>query len=271
MNCDRQLALKFVSATLIVAAATLCATGPGIFAEERPDSDDAEIREMPAADNVVVIYRGTLQNDQGDPVSGVFPFTFNLYRGSMSADPLWSERHFVSVVDGRYQIPLGYRSELREHLLQGERWIGIDLDGETEILRDRIAVARPDGDESRSEPVGSGERVSHADVAERATEAELARVAENARALDGMTAEEIEDMANLALKRLGEHIADPNAHQAVTGPSVGRVRRVMDDSAGGTGGSPFDIRCPDGHVVTGIEGNAGRIVDRLTIVCSPLE
>lgn len=257
----------FVVATALIAVGSLYAFSPGVSAEESPGEGD--FGEMPAADNVVVVYQGTLQNAGGEPVSGVFPLTFHLYRGSMSASPLWSERHFVSVVDGRYQLALGHDSPLREHLLQGERWLGIALDGEDEILRDRLSVDRPDGDERDDEAAGS--RVSHADVAERATEAERARLAENALALDGMTAQEIEDKAELAIQRLGEHIADPDAHRAVMGPTVGGSYRTMDESAGGTGGSPFDIRCPDDHVVTGITGGAGRVVDNVTVICSPLE
>lgn len=255
------------AATAFVVAGLLYAFSPGAGAEETPEST---IDEMPAADSVVVIYRGVLESDQGKPVSGVFPLTFNLYRGSMSADPLWSERHFVSVVDGRYQLALGHQSALREHLLQGERWLGITLDDEDELLRDRIVVDRP-GDDEDTDQDAPDSRVSHADVAERATEAERARIAENALALDGMTAQEIEDKADLAMRRLGEHIADPTAHQAVTGPRVGARTTTLDERAGGSGGSPYDIRCPENHVVTGIQGSAGRVVDSITVICSPLE
>lgn len=247
----------------------------GVFAEEPPNElqDDAsgpdDFDEIPAADNIAVIYQGTLQNEAGEPVSGVFPLSFHLYRGSMSADPIWSEHHFVSVVDGRYQIPLGHQTELREYLLDGQRWLGVELDGEVELLRDRLSVDRPDVEPDHSGV--DGERVSHAEVAERATEAERARLAENALSLDGMSAEDIEDKANLALRRLGDHIADPDAHQAVTGPSVGGRTQTVDERAGGTGGSAYDIRCPEDYVAVGIEGSAGRVVDSITVICSPLE
>lgn len=257
-------------AALCVAAFTFYAPTSGAGAEERPDdAAEIDIEPLPGADSIAIVYQGTLQNEDGDPVSAILPLSFHLYRGSMSATPMWSETHFVSVVDGRYQVPLGYQSELREHLIDGERWLGIELDGETEILRDRLEVRRPDGDESKD--IEAGQRVSHADVADRAVEAERARLADNALALDGMTAEDIEDTAELALRRLGEHIADPDAHQAVTGPAVGGRTRILDERAGGSGGSPYDIRCPEDHVVVGIEGNAGRVVDNITIICSPLE
>ena len=252
----------------VIAILSVAVVPAAVSAEEERDPNEPAA-EAVAADSVVVIYRGVLESDRGQPVSGVFPLSFRLYRGSMSADPLWQEQHFVSVVDGRYQVELGRQAALREHLLHGQRWIGIHLGDETEILRDELSISRPGEDGDVESPSASG-RLSYADVAERATEAERARVADNALALDGMTAEEIEAMAEVALTRLGEHIADPNAHQAVAGPRIGRTRRVMDESAGGSGGSPYDIRCPENHVVTGISGNAGRVVDRVTVICSPL-
>ncbi len=254
------------TAVLFVAAATFWLTTAG--AEERSDTDSDEIRAI-ASDTVAIIYQGTLQNEAGGPVSGVFPLSFHLYRGSMSAEPIWSETHFVSVVDGSYQVPLGYQSPLGEYLLDGGRWLGVEIEGESEILRDRLTVHRPDGTER--DEVDSGSRVSHADIADRAVVAERARTAENALSLDGMSADEIEEMANLAIRRLGEHIADPNAHQAVMGPSIGARTRIVSERAGGSGGTPYDIRCPEGHVAVGIQGSAGRVVDSVTVICSPLE
>lgn len=269
MTCKRLL-LRPLVAAIFVAIGGLSLFSPDVFADESTTSDDeseahrgdGDARTLSSTEGVVVIYRGTLQNEAGDPISGVFPLTFKLYRGSMSAEPMWSETHFVAAVDGRYQVPLGHRTALGEHLLRGERWVGIELDSETEILRDRITIDGLDDGDDDGQP---GDRVSHADVAERSI------MADDALALDGMSAEDIEDMANLPMRRLGEHIADPDAHDAVSGPKIGSPSRAADEQAGGSGGSPYDIRCPDGHVVTGITGGAGRLVDSVTIVCSPLE
>lgn len=274
MNSKRFIS-HIASAAVIALAATLAlATAPADA--QQPADDDGEanedlaIEQMPVPDDVVVVYRGVLQNTDGDPVSGVFPLDFHLYRGDMSADSIWSETHFVSVVDGRYQVRLGAQNPLAEHLLEGERWLGIELRGETEILRDRLTVERP-ASRAETEEFEEGSRVSYADVAERAAEAERARVAQTARTLDGLTAEEIEQKADLALRRLGEHVADPDAHQAVTGPSVGSRVTTAGEEVGGSGGTSYEIRCPDGQVAVGIKGGAGRVVDSITLLCSPLE
>ena len=43
------------------------------------------------------------------------------------------------------------------------------------------------------------------------------------------------------------------------------------ETAGGTGGQPYTLRCPKGYVVTGITGGAAAFVDSVSIICSPLE
>ena len=42
-------------------------------------------------------------------------------------------------------------------------------------------------------------------------------------------------------------------------------------TAGGNGGTPFQQLCPDGYVVTGLRGGSGLYIDRVGIICSPLE
>lgn len=276
---SKHLLAVVVSASIAVAAggALQLVSAPATAQEDTEgdgaDGDDRQqpsVDEVPAPDDVVVIYRGVLQNEQGEPVSGVFPLNFQLYRGNMSADSIWSERHFVSVVDGRYQVRLGTRAPLARHLLEGDRWLGVELDGEHELLRDRLLVQRP-GDGEGAEEVDEDSRVSYADVAERAAEAERARVAETAMSLDGLTADDLEEQSELAIQRLGEHVADPDAHQAAGGPTVGDTVTSAGEEVGGSGGSSYEMNCPDGYVVTGIRGGAGRVVDSITLLCSPLE
>ena len=144
--------------------------------------------------------------------------------------------------------------------------MGVELQGEDEILRDRITVDSP-GEDGTAEIDGEDSR---ADVAERAAEAERARVAENAEMLDGMTLDELDEKIDGVVDQLNEHIADPDPHPA-TGATVGETRRSADDEAGGTGGTSYEITCPEGYVATGIQGGAGRVVDSITVLCSPLD
>ena len=41
--------------------------------------------------------------------------------------------------------------------------------------------------------------------------------------------------------------------------------------AGGDGGVPYELKCPKGHVVTGIRGGEGIYLDSIQLICSPLE
>lgn len=265
MNSDRITSVLAVfTVALVMITATSYVIGADAGAEEsatdhEPSGAAEEFDELSSSEPVSVLYRGVLQAEDGNSVGGVFPLKFHLYRSDISAEPLWSEEHYVSVVDGRYQVVLGEKSPLPQHLLAGERWLGVELRDEGDVLRDQITVERP-GDDGAA----NGE-LTHADVADRA------RMAEDAMAVGGMSAEEIEEMTDEVLERLADHIADPNAHDAVAGPTVSNRRRTAGDEAGGTGGSSYEITCPEGHVATGIRGGAGRVVDSITLLCSPLE
>lgn len=237
------------------------------------DSQVAEDRQIP----VKILYRGQLQDGEGLAISGVFPLRFKLYEHHMATEASWQEDHFIAVVDGRYNIELGLRETLTPTLLEGDRWMGVELAEEGEILRDRLIISlvdptQPGGVRTlRPTTAGAAANSTFAEVAERANFADQAAKAEQAEKIGSLDAEAIEKLSNLALERLGEHILDPDAHQGGGGKrGVSTERRTM-DSVGGRGGEPYDVRCPPGFVVTGIEGRAGRVLDSLRIVCSPIQ
>ncbi|TXD39904.1 hypothetical protein FRC96_06435 [Lujinxingia vulgaris] len=258
----RSESLPILTRNILVAA--LMATG--LLTGATAHAEDENLRRA-LPDAVEIRYRGLLQDESGAPISGVFPLEFNLYRDGMAAEPMWTERHYVSVIEGRYQVPLGSDEPLRAREVDGQRWLGVVLVGEGELLRDRITIARP-GLPGESDT--SASRVTRAEVADRAIEAERAVIAESADALGELTVEEIERLSNLALERLGQHIADPSAHEATARYKLGTNSQVL-DGAGGRGGTHFSLKCPPGHVVTGLEGRAGRMLDSITAICTPLQ
>ncbi len=239
----------------------------------------------PADPAIELDYNGKLQDEKGQPVSGVFNLEFKLYDGQHAAKSTWHERHFVAVVDGKYTVPLGARQKLYRRAVPQNAWIGVELVGEGEILRDRFQVesASDKSGDSKSadkftmsaetrkllEDARKGKRIAFADVAERAVTADHANSAKRADMVGDMTAEQINKKVQLALDRLGEHIADPNAHAATGGIRLGKDRRVG-RGIGGDGGSPYEVDCPPGYVVTGIKGRAGNMVDNVTVVCHKL-
>lgn len=249
--------------------------------------------EPERASEIVVDYQGRLQDANGDPISGVFNLEFKLYDGEHAAHSVWSARQFVAVVDGDYTVPLGLKNPLQRSALPSDAWIGVEWIGQGELLRDHFKIAGKleDSADSKSSAGGNqanlqwkispetralleaakkGDRVAFADIAERAVSADKADTALRAETIGDMNAEDIKETSTLALDRLGEHLADPNAHEATGGIRLGDNHSVQ-KRAGGRGGSPYKVMCPPGQVVTGIEGAAGRLLDSIRIVCTKLK
>lgn len=272
-----------------VVAATLLFVGiGGLHAQEsNSDSPGSAGATGSSADRQVVLdYEGKLQDGSGNAISGVFNLHFKLYDDPDAKKPVWNEKQYIGIVDGTYKIPLGRTEKLTRSKLAGDRWIGIELVGGSEILRDKLKV-RESQIAAKSGGSGSGvgvdtsetkkmiekaresDKMAFADVAQRAVEADKAKVAGTAKKIGSMSAEKVQELSNLALERLGEHVADPNAHQA-SGGGLGDKRRVL-DSVGGPGGSSYEKTCPPGWVVVGITGGEGRVVDSLAVICKPLK
>ncbi len=271
------------TALLILVCASFLALAPaGADAQQDPKEKASDASTKSSKDKstpIKILYTGQLQDGNGDPISGVFPLTFKLYKHQLAAESIWQEQHFVAVVDGQYRLELGTRDVLVQEQLEGKRWIGVEFDTEGEILRDQLIVSivdptKPDGQQIAGSAAGSNRSSTFAEVAERANYAEHAALADRAEKLGDLDAETVEKLSNLALERLGEHLIDPDAHKGgkLGGKSpVSTERKLMDTRAGGRGGEAYKIHCPPGFVVTGIEGTAGRLVDSVQVVCSQIQ
>jgi len=247
--------------------------------------------DPPQSSEIVVDYQGRLQDGQGRAISGVFDLRFKLYDGEHAAHSTWSARKFVAVVDGEYSVPLGLNQPLPKSALPEDAWIGVEWVGQGELLRDQFQIAGKSGvDPSASsnaaptntqwevsaqtrqllEAAKEGKSVSFADIAERAVSADKADSALRAESIGGLSAEQIKKTSELALNRLGEHLADPDAHAATGGLRLSDKHAVQ-RRVGGAGGDPYQINCPPGHVVTGIKGGAGKMLDSISIICTKLQ
>jgi len=255
-------------------------------------SDDSSAGERPQKELKQVLAYSTISQygymmlalGAGGYVAGIFHLKFDLYESQNASDSVWSQQRYVAVTDGTYSVPLGKERPLPKSLLDRSSYIGITLVGEGEILRDQLRIRSPTPDDRSApqranvdsetknllEEARQNNDLAFADVAERALEADQAEVAQK---LGSLTVEDIRELAQSderAMNRLGKHIADPNAHQNQTGGGLGEEKRVM-RTVGGSGGNDYRVDCPDGHVVTGIKGGAGNMVDRITIICTALE
>lgn len=220
----------------------------------------------------VVPYRGELVDDRLAPLSGVFELTFEIRRRPQDTRPVWAESHFVSVVEGLYDVDLGHTRTIAEEDRGRELTLTVRMGADIEIAAHPFVVeARPPAEESSLPDI---ERIVFADLSDRALRAERARTADDCRTLDGRTAQEL-DRSNEILQRvaeLQERLRQQQQQQPASrsGPTTGTPTQTL-PRIGGAGGSPFDRACPPGHVMTGLRGGAGELIDSIVIVCAPLQ
>lgn len=216
-----------------------------------------------AAPPALVAYEGQLLDAHRKPLSGVYPLTFSLYRSEKSTRPAWSEAHFVAVEDGKYAVHLGDTRPIPPTLHLERLYISVGVTGGAELVREKLAVDAAGAPEAAPavapdvEPAASPDKKvraagdSYAEIAGFAYEADRAHAAD---AVGGITAAELRKMVKESKSEI----------------TIG-TRTRNSESAGGTGGQPYTLRCPKGYVVTGIQGGAAAFVDSISIICSPLE
>ena len=108
--------------------------------------------------------------------------------------------------------------------------------------------------------------VTFADVADRALFAVEADIADSCDTIGGMTLEELDRYEEVL-----EQIAELEAQVSrATGAQLGSRTTTL-ERVGGSGGNPYSRSCPPGHVITGVRGGAGSLIDSIEIVCSPLQ
>jgi hypothetical protein len=217
----------------------------------------------------VLVYGGKLLDERAAPIGGVFPLTFALYNKSRGGKALWSEGHFVAVDSGLYTVELGRKNKISKGVKLDSLWVGVRITGGPELVRERFIPEGTQPDEvirnDRDDPPAKGNQQGGVvDYAEKAGFAYVAEKADNAVRLDGLTLDQLR-------KQLG------SGGGSGKGAGKGNLEVSLGSntfnapSAGGDGGTPYQQLCPDGYVVTGMRGGSGLYVDRVGIICSPLE
>lgn len=79
-------------------------------------------------------FEGQLANSAGQPVAdGPYTITFRLYSVATGGTALWNETQSVNVSDGLYSVQLGSVNPLSPTEFQGERWLGVEVSGDSEM------------------------------------------------------------------------------------------------------------------------------------------
>ncbi len=218
-----------------------------------------------AEEGPFVTYTGELIDDQGRPLTGVFPITINLYDTADATAPRWSDGRWVSIVDGSYTVVLGEAAPLPAELLGRSLSIGVNIGRTGEITRHDIVLAASAPEPTRDEIIADLD-VSFADLADRALYAEDAAQADDCLMIGGRTLDEL-DRFEEVLGVLAEIRDDVDE---IDGPYVGSRTTTL-ERVGGSGGNGFTQMCPPNYVVVGMRGAAGSVVDSIQLICAPLE
>lgn len=86
-------------------------------------------------------FEGQLADSSGSPVTdGAYSVTFRLYSQASGGTALWTETQSVDVADGLYSVQLGTVTTLDADDFSGDRWLGIQVSGDSE-MSPRIAIS----------------------------------------------------------------------------------------------------------------------------------
>jgi hypothetical protein len=84
-------------------------------------------------------YQGRLTDAGGDPVSGTYYMTFEIYDAESDGTQLWAESKIVEVTGGIFTVTLGETNSLDEADLMGnDCWLQFSVEGETIVPRTRL-------------------------------------------------------------------------------------------------------------------------------------
>ena len=94
-----------------------------------------------AEDNVqtFVEFKGEIVDQNALAVSAVLPLEFRIYATEKAKKALSTEKHFVSVVDGKYTVTLGDQKALSN--ASPELYVAVVMDGK-ELTRQKVSTAR---------------------------------------------------------------------------------------------------------------------------------
>tara|TARA_B100000530_G_scaffold12070_1_gene9237 strand:+ start:340 stop:1038 length:699 start_codon:yes stop_codon:yes gene_type:complete len=218
---------------------------------------------LPAGDGLAgpgktVVYEGKLQDANRKPIGGIFPLSFALHRNAKKGRSLWKEEHFVAIDEGRYEVQLGSKTPIPSGLDVSKLYLSVSVSGGNEIVRERLATGGSARKEKPNEAAGKRGRTGDAKgIVEYAETAGLAYEAEHAKVADRV--------GDWGQAELEDHLKNISSKVRISSS------KRYTGSAGGEGGVTYELKCPKGHVVTGVRGGSGIYLDSIQLICSPLE
>jgi len=128
----------------IIAAVITLSFVVAIFAgSDRNSGVDTQGPKYAAASTTVpemINYQGVLTDGDGSPLDATVSMVFTIYGSETAGTNLWSETHgSVTVVSGLFSVLLGSVTSLPNTIFNDpNRWLGLAVDGDQEMERDRL-------------------------------------------------------------------------------------------------------------------------------------
>lgn len=216
-----------------------------------------------------LVYEGKIEDSSRKAVSGVFPLSFSLHRSTRGGKSVWSESHFVAVDDGKYVVELGARRPMGAKLKVEKLFLAVSLTGGAEIVREKVqpqSVRREvEVVEAAPSPPASPTVAASAKVRQQGNKTVVDYAESAGLAFEAEHAKVADRVGRMTEAELLEKIRAGGGKT-----KIGSSKRYT-SSAGGEGGISYELKCPKGHVVTGMRGGSGIYIDRVQLICSPLE
>jgi hypothetical protein len=219
---------------------------------------------LPASDVVAApgkthAYEGKLQDADRKPIGGIFPLSFALHQNARKGRSLWKEEHFVAIDEGKYEVLLGSKTPIPSGLDVSKIYLSVSLSGGDEIVRERLSTDNVKTASKSSDAASRKGRASadNKSIVEYAETSGLAYEAEHAKVADRL--------GDWGQAELEDHLKNISGKVRISSS------KRYTGSAGGEGGVTYELKCPKGHVVTGVRGGGGIYLDSIQLICSPLE
>lgn len=250
-----------VSAMLVVASMILPA---GLSA--RPAQPAPPVRPT------VVEYTGKMVDENGRPVSGIYPISFKLYTTAKTPKQVWSDRLWVSVVDGAYSVGIGSSKLLPRNQDFSKLMLAVEIKGvelSRQVFMDAQTAEKVSADMQKKANTAADVKLADDQGRTPSSNTGSVKYADSAGyAVSSEHANNCDRVQNMTVDDIVKKVAEEGGGSASA--SIGRTRRYGDRVGGPGGDFEYNEACPKGYVMVGVRGGAGKFLDSIQIVCAPL-
>ena len=116
--------ILFSAGLMVFCMGMFLPVGTDAFADEKP------------AEQMTILFSGEIIDQNAVSVSGVFPLSFKVYGDEKSKKAILTEKKFVSVVDGQYNVTLNPSMAALQKVKAV--YVGVEMDGK-ELVRMKVS------------------------------------------------------------------------------------------------------------------------------------